>query len=165
MGTMDFTLPTNYEVWFYAIATLAAIVWLSWQYSLAVESSRWPCVQGKVIKAWVKETWGSEQNYSPQVEYIYKVDGVIYTSFTIRLTGDISCGKRRAERIAAWYDGRDPLSVWYDPSKPERATLKPGGAGWLMAGLLVVSILGPLLAFAATTAGRRFLSQMGINSD
>ncbi len=160
---MEFSVPSNWMVWFYLIATAVAILWLSWQYALAVESTKWTQVQGKVIKAWVEETNDDGPNYSPRVEYIYKVNGLIYTSFTLRLTGNFTCGKRRAQRIADYYQYKDPVNVWYDPANPERAALKPGGAGRLLAGLIVVSILGPLLAFAASDAGQQFLAQLGIH--
>ena len=32
-------------------------------------------------------------------------------------------------RHAPCYQAGDPVEVWYDPEKPVRATLKPGGAG------------------------------------
>lgn len=160
---MDLSLPANWMVWVYLIGTVAAILWLAWHYSLAVESARWPFVQGKIVKAWVEETWDDGPEYSPRVEYIYKVNGLIYTSFTLRLTGDMTCSKRRAQRIVDYYQFKDPVNVWYDPQQPTRATLKPGGAGWLLAGLIIVSILGPVMAFAASAAGRRFLSRIGIN--
>jgi hypothetical protein len=162
---MSFAIPIDFRVLFYATITVAAIVWLAWHYSLAVESTHWPCVQGKIVKAWVKETWDDGRSYSPRVEYIYKVDGIVYTSFTLRLTGNISCGKRRAERIVSSYPGQSPVDVWYDPKKPTRATLKTGGAAWLLAALIAVGVLGPLLVFAATSEGRQLLSRYGINSE
>jgi hypothetical protein len=160
---MEHTLPANWIAWVYLAATVAAIVWLAWHYALAVESTKWTLVRGKIVKAWVEEKWGDGPNYSPRVEYIYKVNGLIYTSFTLRLTGDLWCRRRRARRIADYYDGRDPVNVWYDPNDPERATLKTGGAGWLLAGLIAVSILGPLLAFAVSEAGQRVLAQLRNN--
>ena len=158
-----FSLPARWAVWFYLIGTAAAILWLAWKYALAVESTRWPWVQGKVIKAWVEETNDDGPQYSPRVKYIYKVDGITYDSYNLRITGDIACGKRRAQRIADYYENKGSVYVWYDPQKPARSTLKPGGAGWLMAGLIAVSILGPLLALASTEAGQQFLSRMGIH--
>ena len=46
--------------------------------------------------------------------------------------------------------------------KPTRGALEPGGAGWLLAGLLTVSAAGPLLAFALSNPGRRMLGEIGI---
>jgi hypothetical protein len=152
----------NAAVWIYILVTLAAILWLSWQYSLAVESMRWPRARGKVLKAWVERSDNEYAYYSPRVEYAYEVDGVAYSSKTIWLTGDRSMLRGRAERMAARYPVGDSVEVRYDPKKPTRATLKPGGAGWLLVSLVAISVVGPLLAFAFTDAGRSFLGQIGI---
>ena len=153
----------NAAVWFYLVATLGAIAWLSWHYALAVESTRWPHVQGKVLRAWVERTNDEYSNYSPRVNYTYKVDGMLHSSTTLWLTGDKSMRRGRAEGIAASYRAGDPVEVWYDPKKHTRATLKPGGAGWLMASLMVVSVAGPLLAWVFSEKGRRIMGEMGIH--
>jgi hypothetical protein len=152
----------NAAVWIYIGLTLAAIVWLSWRYSLAVESTKWPSVRGKVLRAWAERTDNEYSYYSPRVKYEYKVDGVLHSSQTIWIAGDRSMLRRRAERIAAGYRPGDPVDVWYDPAKPDRAALKPGGAGPLLAVLVVVSVVGPLLAVAFTDTGRAALGELGI---
>jgi Protein of unknown function (DUF3592) len=162
----SFPLPWSWAPWFYLVLTIGALVWLSWQYTLALASVRWPRVQGRVIKAWVEHhPWGDPPNHSPRVEYVYKVDGQHYSSRTIRLTGSITTGKGRAEKIIARYPVGSPVDVWYDPDKHERATLKPGGGGWLLGGIIVVGVMGPLLTFASTPAGRLFLRGLGIQEE
>ena len=101
--------------------------------------------------------------YSPRVECAYKVDAILHTSSTIWLSGYKSMRRGRAERIAACYQAGHPVEVWYDPKKPARPTLKPGGAGWLLAGLVAVSVVRPLLAAAFTEEGRRILAEIGIH--
>ena len=54
------------------------------------------------------------------------------------------------------------MEVWYDPKKPVRATLRPGGAGRPLASLVTVSVVGPLLAVAFSDEGRRILAEIGI---
>jgi hypothetical protein len=153
----------NAAVWFYLVVTLGAIVWLSWHYTLAVESTRWPQAQGRVLRAWVERADSEYSYYSPRVEYAYEVDGIVHRSATIWLTGDKSMRRGRAERIAASYQARDSVEVWYDPKKPTRATLKPGGGRWLLASLVAVSVAGPALALAFTEKGQRVLSEIGIH--
>jgi hypothetical protein len=153
----------NLAVWVYLVVTLVAIVWLSWHYTLAVESTRWPHVQGRVLKSWAEKTDSEYSYYSPRVEYTYSVDGVRHSSTTVRLIGDRSMRRSRAERVAASYKVGDTVEVWYDPNKPTRATLQPGGARWLLASLIVVSVVGPLLALAFTNEGRRFFAQIGVH--
>jgi uncharacterized protein involved in copper resistance len=153
----------NAAVWFYLATTLAALVWLSWHYALAVASTRWPHVQGEVLRVLVEKADSEYPYYSPRVEYAYKVDAILHTSSTVWLSGYKSMRRGRAERIAACYQAGHPVEVWYDPKKPARATLKPGGAGWLLAGLVAVSVVGPLLAAAFTNEGRRILAEIGIH--
>ena len=100
---------SEYEaaVWFYLVVTLGAIAWLSRHYTLAVESTRWPHVQGKVLRAWVEKADSEYSYYSPRVEYAYRVDGILHRSDTIWLTGDKSLRRGRAERIAASYQAGD----------------------------------------------------------
>jgi Protein of unknown function (DUF3592) len=152
----------NAAVWFYIVVTVAAMVWLSWHYVLAVESTRWPRVRGKVVRSWVERVDFEYAYYSPCVEYTYEVAGVHHRSTTIWLTGFKSMRRRRAERIAATYVAGDPVDVWHDPNRPTRAALKPGGAGWLLAVLAAVSVVGPLLTLAFTDMGRRALADIGI---
>ena len=63
-------LPTDWKPWILAIVTVAALVWLSWLYTLAQASTRWPHVQGRVLRAWVEDRWWADPPYhSPRVEY------------------------------------------------------------------------------------------------
>lgn len=153
----------NAAVWFYIVVTLAAIVRLSWHYALAVESTRWPRVQGKILRSWVERADDEYAWYSPCVEYSYEVNGVPHRSTTIWLTGFKSMRRRHAEKIAASYVVGEPVDVWHDPNKTTRATLKPGGAGRLLAVLVAASVVGPLVSLAFTDAGRRVLAQIGIH--
>jgi hypothetical protein len=153
----------NAAVWIYLVVTLGAMIWLSWHYALAVESTRWPSVQGKVRRAWVERTDNEYSYYSPRVEYEYNVDGILHSSTTVWLTGDKSWLRGRAERVAASYQAGNPVDVWYDPKMPKRATLKPGGAGGLLAMLVAISVAGPLLALAFTERGQRILADFGIH--
>src|SRR5215831_12643873 len=93
----------NAAVWFYIAATLVAIIWLSWHYALAVESTRWPRVQGKIRRSWVERVDSEYGYYSPCVEYTYEVNGVPNRSTTIWLTGSKSMRRFRAETIAGSY--------------------------------------------------------------
>jgi len=152
----------NAAVWIYIVVTLAALVWLSWQYTLAVASTRWPRVKGKLLRAWVERTDSEYAYYSPRVSYEYEVGGIIHRSNALWLSGDKSMLRGRAEKFAARYTPGATVDVWYDPAKPIRATLKPGGAGWMLAGIIIVSVAGPLLALAFTDTGRRVLGELGI---
>src|SRR5262249_60721640 len=102
----------NAAVWFYIVVTLAAIVRLSWHYALAVESTRWPRVQGKILRSWVERSDDEYAYYSPCVEYTYEVSGIQHRSTTIWLTGSKSMRRSRAERIAASYAAGGPVAGW-----------------------------------------------------
>ena len=152
----------NGAVWFYIAVTLAAIIWLGWQYVLASASKRWPRVEGPVIRAWVERVDDEYAYYSPRVEYQYTIDGDAHRSSRLWVTGDKSMRRGRAEAIASEYQAGDAVDVWYDPGKPSRATLRPGGAGRWLVMLVVVSVAGPMIAFAFSEQGRRVLRGMGI---
>ena len=85
----------NAAVWIYIVVTLAALVWLSWQYTLAVASTRWPRVKGKLLRAWVERTDSEYAYYSPRVSYEYEVGGIIHRSNALWLSGDKSMNVMR----------------------------------------------------------------------
>jgi hypothetical protein len=148
----------NATVWICIGVTLFAIVRLGMRYTLAVASARWAPVPGRVVRSWVEVVHDAEStSYTPRVEYTYRVEGLIYGSTTMQLTGDARMYKRRATRVAAQYQPGEPVQVWHDPKRPERATLKTGGASGMLVGLVVVCVVGPALAVALSDGGRRVL--------
>ena len=69
----------------------------------------------------------------------------------------------RAEMMASKCFPGDEVKVWYDPEKPDRAALIPGGDEGLLVALVVISIVGPILAVAFTDPGREFFETLGIH--
>lgn len=139
-------------MWFYAIVTLAAIIGISWQLTVSMASTKWPRVEGKILASSVELVDGEYASYAPKIEYHYVVDGQIYRSNKLRVSFWSSSFKARARRIADAYRPGDPVAVFYDPAKPSRAVLQPGGAGGLAVALVAVSVIGPVLAFVFRNA-------------
>jgi hypothetical protein len=139
-------------MWFYAIVTVAAIVGLSWQITISLASAKWPRVEGKILASSVELVDGEYPSYTPKIEYQYVVDGRSYRSKKLRVGFWSSSFQGRARRIAAAYRPGDGVTVFYDPAKPSRAVLQPGGAGGLAVALVAVSLIGPGLAFVFRNA-------------
>ncbi|HXZ24424.1 MAG TPA: DUF3592 domain-containing protein, partial [Methanomassiliicoccales archaeon] len=108
----------------------------------------WAPVQGQVISSQVVSTWdwqGSQlvQFYYPDVQYGYTVSGVSYNNHTVSPGIARSTDSTLAESLVSKYPANAQVTVYYDPSAPQKAVLEKGG-----------SILGliPLLMGAALTA-------------
>jgi hypothetical protein len=134
-------------MWFYAIVTVAAIIALSWQLTISLASTNWPKVEGKILASSVELVDSEYASYAPKIEYQYAVDGQTYRSDKLRCSFWSSTFKSRARRIAEAYRPGDAVTVFYDPAKPSRAVLQPGGATGLAVALIAVSVIGPRLAF------------------
>jgi hypothetical protein len=134
-------------MWFYAIVTVAAIVVLSWDLTISLASTKWPRVEGKILASSVEVEGGEYPYYTAKIAYQYLVDGQTYRSDKVRCSFWSSSFKGRARRIADAYRPGDPVAVFYDPAKPSRAVLRPGGGGGLAVALIAVSLIGPGLAF------------------
>ena len=134
-------------MWIYAIVTVAAIVVLSWQLTISLASTKWPKAEGKILASSVEVVDGEYTTYEPKIEYQYVVEGRSYRSNQLRSSFWSSSFKARARRIAEAYRPGDPVAVFYDPTKPSRAVLRPGGAAGLAVALIAVSLMGPGLAF------------------
>lgn len=92
----------------------------------ALSSLRWPAAQGEVLSARVAHRDG--QPY-PLVRYCYQVGEKTYTSARISFRPTTSLPGLPAEppaaALARYPEGKS-ITVYYDPTAPERAVLEPG---------------------------------------
>jgi hypothetical protein len=86
--------------------------------------------------------WGEGGGYTPQVTYLYVVDGVELRSNKIGLAIP---GYKRAVAERKLAEIPDEVVVWYDPSKPSEAYLRKHGPALGYA----ISTLGVALAIGA----------------
>jgi hypothetical protein len=117
-------------------------------------SASWPKVSGRVTDAFVNHSQDAEggNSYSPEVSYTYVVDERPFQGSRIKF-GELSYSSRnRAQEIVNRYPVGQPVAVYHDPDRPERAVLEPGVSGGsylvLGIGLLFVTlafIIAPLI--------------------
>lgn len=93
----------------------------------AGEASRsWPATGGQITASSVGISMSDDgTEYSPDVSYIYQVEGREYDGSRISF-GGTNGGEEEAIRYTQRYPIGKKVSVYYDPSRPERAVLEPG---------------------------------------
>ncbi len=119
-------------------------------------SRHWPTTEGEVSYSGVVETTSSKvgSEFRPSVAYHYEVQGVAHTSTAIHsLWEPGGLSRHEAQQIADKYPLGKLVTVYYDPTKPHRAMLEPGGqwanylvllplgAGFVIAGIAIL-VLG-----------------------
>ena len=147
--------------WFILLAGLAMLWHASSFLFDATSSSKWPQIEGRIVRAEIDSqsefTKGSDPRtrYWPEVEYEYQVADQNYRSDNIRLDGmrsgfHIGDGKKEAEEVLARYPLGATVRVYYDPDDPQRATLEAGASATNVPVLLfaiVCTLLGGWLVF------------------
>ncbi len=95
----------------------------------ALASRSWPNVEGEITTS-EEEKIGSNYNVSikPRIKYSYTVNGEIYESERIKVgTQSISSTDRGwVERTLERYPLGKKLTVYYNPTFPEKTVLEPG---------------------------------------
>jgi len=93
-------------------------------------TSEWLCVDGEILKSeLVASTFSQTKTgaaYSPEIQYNYTVNGKEYTSNMI-MFGGVTPGRHNKmyERYIDRYPKDSIVKVYYDPTQPENAVLKP----------------------------------------
>jgi hypothetical protein len=98
----------------------------------------WPSVRGSVVRSEVetytkREDGRDRTQYSPLVEYIYRVSDREYRSRQIRFSMTVRGSEAFARKEAARYPVGAEVVVHYDPDNFSNAALEgPGGYPWVM---------------------------------
>lgn len=131
------------------LAVLTILIGLSltlyqcWLWTVANRSSHWPAVQGEIVSRTdlggvktiaVPDTMGGpsstfeSSNYRIQVAYKYEVDGSEYRSErqSFGHEGASPTPHGSSEESTASYRAGQAVDVYYDPSSPGSAVLRPG---------------------------------------
>jgi len=93
-------------------------------------TSGWSCVDGEIIKSELVVAKFSQTKtgaaWSPEIEYCYTVNDKEYTSNMI-MFGGVTPGRHNKmyERYIDSYPKDSIVKVYYDPTQPENAVLKP----------------------------------------
>src|SRR4051812_32643028 len=86
-------------------------------------SRRWPHVRGRIRQLGTHEGSAFKDDSAATIVYEYSVDGVKLRSNRFDYAGRNSSD---AGDLLATLRNGDAVSVWYDPSRPERAVLATG---------------------------------------
>lgn len=92
------------------------------------ESESWPFTEGEIISSQVKGRRDTEWSslHSAEVRYQYVVDDTACVSDTISFGSKLYLGRPSAEEVVAMYPVGAKVAVYYDPHKPQLATLETG---------------------------------------
>ena len=126
----------------------------------AAEVRRWHETTATIVSSGVrsfsvlrdepKKTFGGRSRrrtgYMPIVEFAYSVNGEDYSSRSIYPDTEVSGDAAYAQRIVDRYEPGDVVTILYDPERPQRAALEPGGR------LYWLALVGAVVAFAAAAA-------------
>jgi hypothetical protein len=135
-------------LWFASFVTLAAICFIGAAYShrRLRASAGWPPIEGRVIHSATKKN--DDGHIFPDVRYQYTVEGISYTSDRVSL--GLVYGTNLTSRVARTVLDRYPVgqavTVFFDPSHPERSCLERSGRE-LTITMLIVGILFLGLSF------------------
>jgi hypothetical protein len=113
-----------------ALVALAHGVWMAW---VATSSRGWPTAPGQILEARVESRriapadLGVPEKHRAAVRYRYTVHGEDFEGTRVSF-GDFIWTQFRlsAARLVAELDPGAVVAVYYDPSQPKRAVLRPG---------------------------------------
>ena len=116
-------------------------------FGVRLAARRWPAAPGIIIGAEVRVTprSGEEPFYDAVVRYAYTVQGQEYEGAQDDLTY-VSNSQDAAQAIVARYQVGASVLVYYDPQAPQRALIDRSICLHYLVGLLLASLLFPLLA-------------------
>jgi hypothetical protein len=110
-------------------------------------SESWPKTTGVILESTIEPGWaraGSSRIYvvRPKVIYEYHVDGKRYTSSQLALVERNSANENLALGKAEKYSKNQQVVVYYNPRKPDFATLEVGDptGGKLPFGIIIFSM-------------------------
>ena len=131
----------------FVIAGLLATLWGVRIIVRARRTQQWPSVEGVIEKSNISS---NVNDLLPDIEFRYEVENQTYRR-SMEFSRDVTSSQEFAASYVDKYPAGARVRVYYDPEKPDNATLEPGlGQGdWLVfaigLGMLVFGILFLLL--------------------
>jgi len=133
----------GFVVWVLGFIGLVLVVW-SWRKMKKAQTiNDWPIAEG-VIE--ISTPASDENNFTPYVEYKYKVDNNDHTG-SLKIESDGTSMPSESHNITNKYPLNSKVNVYYDPSNPQTSTLEPNAGKdvqlifWLSAGSLVLGLI------------------------
>jgi hypothetical protein len=108
-------------------------------------SGSWPTAQGRILRSFVLvQKDRSRQSFTPQVEYEYFVEGVVYRATRLRYGQSGTWTRAQSERSIAPYPAGGQAPVFFNPAHPADAVLRRGtswgNAGVALAGCVFLGV-------------------------
>lgn len=162
--TPDHSRPADMEAYVVMIAAALAFLGAACFIGVAISdivrgarTYRWHRAEGHVMRSMVAHSAetdgeGTTDLYRAEVHYRYEAAGALRSGCAVSITDPGSPSRERAERRSARYPEGARVTVFYDPSAPDRAVLERGvGSGplalfaWgglcLVGGIYIVRVL------------------------
>ena len=152
-------IPSWIPYWIVIIVALIGAVVIIQQIRYGKQSETWPTITGKIKSSELKKRFSgrSGTSYRAAITYTYEVTGKSYECERIAFRTSVYIsgpGMRQfVERTLEKYPEGMDVTVYYNPDKPEQATLENGvyHLNFLLLaldGLLLIALLTPYLSRA-----------------
>lgn len=124
----------------------------------ALNSADWPQVTGSVRSAEVKRGCGRQRDsYELQVHYDYSVNGLEHHSTRVEFSRGYCGAEAGAIKLGKSFIPGAAVTVYVDPTEPDRAVLLPGKVDVLMylkVAVAALTVLGMLVLPWRVRSGR-----------
>ncbi len=120
----------GFAPFFLAVVVCLVFAWLGHRRSTAVTT--WPTTEGTLTQVRVVKTGDMESYpYVVVLEYTYAVEGLNYIGHE---NEDVDSSLDAAQTRARTFTVGSPVTIHYDPSRPQMATIHPTHfkSGWMM---------------------------------
>lgn len=138
------------------ITPIISVMTVMLRFSEIKRTANWPQITGEVTDVRLLQT-GKE--YQPSLDIAYTVDGQAYSSrlHPVSKTGQAKGSKKWAREFSLQFKPGTAVPVYYDPSRPKRATLHPQQMGVNDSRLQITSGIMILLSVGIHLLGARGL--------
>jgi len=138
---------------------LGVLAWGLWRVLVAARTRSWPTVPGTIVSSRVTQRAAPvveqpdapgrprrpmpDTLYKAEVIYRYGVEGRTYEAANVTLENLETSAEGYARGIVERYRQGAPVTVSYDPARPERAVLEPGAhsTSWLLPAIGLVFLI------------------------
>jgi len=126
---------------------VAGILVASWGLRIIVRARKtlqWPAVEGSIVESMVSS---DADELLPHIKFSYCVEQQTFQQL-LTFSGDVTPSQEFSRHYVEKYPAGSRVQVYYNPAKPDIATLEPGlGKGdWLVFAIgLITLVLGILL--------------------
>ncbi|MAU00315.1 MAG: hypothetical protein CL608_24505 [Anaerolineaceae bacterium] len=138
------------------ITPIISVMTVMLRFSEIKRTANWPQITGEVTDVRLLQT-GKE--YQPSLDIAYTVDSQAYNSrlHPVSKTGQAKGSKKWAREFSLQFKPGTAVPVYYDPSRPKRATLHPQQMGVNDSRLQITSGIMILLSVGIHLLGARGL--------